>query len=30
MVAEIYGCFTDGVDTANLIEAKALLTELLE
>ncbi|MGH7000705.1 MAG: adenylate/guanylate cyclase domain-containing protein [Stellaceae bacterium] len=28
MLAEIYGWFTEGFDTANLIDAKALLEEL--
>jgi len=28
MLAEIYGWFTEGFDTADLQEAKALLTEL--
>jgi len=28
MVAEIYGWFTEGFDTADLREAKALLIEL--
>ncbi|MBI3302894.1 MAG: hypothetical protein HYZ72_12585 [Deltaproteobacteria bacterium] len=28
MLAEIYGWFTEGFDTANLKEAKALLQEL--
>ena len=29
MLAEIYGWFTEGLDTADLKEAKALLEELL-
>ena len=28
MLAEIYGCFTEGFDTADLKDAKALLEEL--
>jgi predicted ATPase len=28
MLGEIYGWFTEGLDTADLIEAKALLDEL--
>ena len=28
MLAEIYGCFTEGFDTADLKDAKALLDEL--
>ena len=28
MLAEIYGWFTEGFDTADLIDAKALLDEL--
>ena len=28
MLAEIYGCFTEGFDTADLKDAKALLAEL--
>jgi predicted ATPase len=28
MLAEIYNCFTEGFDTADLKEAKALLQEL--
>jgi hypothetical protein len=28
MLADIYGWFTEGFDTADLIEAKALLEEL--
>jgi hypothetical protein len=28
MLGEIYGWFTEGFDTADLIEAKALLAEL--
>jgi predicted ATPase len=28
MLAEIYGLFTEGFDTADLIDAKALLDEL--
>jgi len=30
MLAEIYGWFTEGFDTADLKEAKALLEELLQ
>jgi hypothetical protein len=30
MLAEIYGWFTEGFDTADLKEAKALLGELTE
>jgi predicted ATPase len=30
MLAEIYGWFTEGFDTADLKEAKALLDELLQ
>ena len=30
MLAEIYGWFTEGFDTADLKEAKALLDELTE
>jgi hypothetical protein len=28
MLADIYGCFTEGFDTADLKDAKALLDEL--
>ena len=30
MLAEIYGCFTEGFDTKDLQDAKALLDELPE